>query len=89
MILCPQGMMAETVVHAPVPLGVNSSVESMDTLASTQKPPAWTTTTSPLRWRSTVWLHGFLTAFATSITITNSVVRVTVGNYYQVVGTLG
>ena len=40
-----QGTMVETVVRAPVPPVDITNVESMGTLASTQEPPAWTTTT--------------------------------------------
>ena len=66
--------MVETVVYAPAPLGVISSVESLDTRASTPEPPAWTTTTSPLRLHLTVPQPFFLTANVTPKTTTNSAV---------------
>lgn len=77
-ILRWKGMMVGTAVHAPVPLGQNTSVERLGTSASTQKLRASTTTTSPLLPRPTVCENCFQTGNVTPATTTNSVVCVTV-----------
>ncbi len=51
------------------------SVESMDTRASTQKLLVWLTMTLPLLSRAGASQHMLLTAFVTSTTTTNFVVR--------------
>jgi len=68
-----QGTTGETAVPAPVPLGITIA-ERSDSLASTQKPLVWVTTTSSPLPRATVSKHILATATVTRIITTNSVV---------------